>query len=176
MRLSKQGLELIKKWEQLRLTAYPDGVGVYTIGYGHTKNVSSGMTISEQTANMYLKQDVTEFEYQVNKYTAGIKLTQSQFDALVSLVFNVGPGSIFTKDYGNSFGKGSTLYNHLKNNRFNEAGEHFTDFVKSGGVKVQGLLNRRLDEQKLFFSDMEGVKKKVTTFCCPHCSRSLSIS
>lgn len=170
MKISKEGLDFIKKEEGLRLTSYPDGVNVWTIGYGHTSGIKPNMTITPEQAEKYLKEDIEFFEKGVNDYVInkGILLEQSQFDALVSLVFNVGLGSIFTKDYGNFFGAGSTLYNHLKNFRYNEAAERFTDFKKAGGVVVQALLNRREREKAVFLKSTQLVKKKAQVVC-PSC-------
>ncbi len=155
MKTSQKGIELIKRFEGLRLFSYPDA-GAYAIGYGHTKGVRPNQQITKEVAERYLKEDLHEFETSVNKYVVnkGIPLTQNQFDALVSLVYNVGAGSIFTKNYGNSFGKGSTLYNHLKNHRFKEAAARFTDFKKANGKVNQGLLKRREQERDLFLSNL----------------------
>ncbi len=179
MKLSKQGLEFIKKEEGLRLTSYRD-VHVWAIGYGHTSGITEGMTITEKQAEDYLKEDILHFENGVNEYVINkdIPLSQSQFDALVSLTFNVGLGAIFTKNYGNSFGKGSTLYYKLRSLKYNEAAERFTDFKKAGGQVNQGLLKRREREKEMFLRGTDirtDVKKKVPVKC-PTCGSLLQLS
>ncbi len=79
-------LNALKGWEGLRTTAYKCAAGVWTIGYGHTGNVSPGQTISEAQAEQYLRQDLSSFENEVTSLAknVGVKLTQGQYDALVS--------------------------------------------------------------------------------------------
>ncbi len=163
MKTSAAGLNIIKKHEGLRLNAYKDAVGVWTIGYGHTDGVYAGQVITNQQAQAYLVQDVKNSENAVITYVLnkGIPLTQNQFDALVSLVFNVGSGSIFTKKYTNGYTSGSTLYNMILKGNFSAAAERFMDFVKAGGVTLNGLVKRRKDEMLLF---LDG-KKKVCSEC-----------
>jgi lysozyme len=158
---SDKGIALIKKWEQLRLSAYLDApsTSIWTIGYGHTKGVTSRDFIDEIQADKFLREDLMEVEAQINHYLRDVALTQNEFDALVSLVFNVGSGTIFTKRYNNGYAKGSTLYNLLLQGKKEKAGQHFTDFVKAGGQVLQGLVNRRKDEQNMF------LKKKVCSYC-----------
>lgn len=83
----------IKKFESCRLTAYQDAAGVWTIGYGHTGSVYTGMQISQEQAEDLLKEDLKRFEAAVNRYVTGA-LTQGRFDALVSFSFNVGEGAL----------------------------------------------------------------------------------
>lgn len=87
MKTSQNGITLIKSFEGLRLSAYRCPAGHLTIGYGHTSNVHEGMTITEQQAEKLLKQDIYFAELAVDMLG---KLTQNQYDALVSFVFNVG--------------------------------------------------------------------------------------
>ena len=63
--MTQKGLDLIKKYEGLRLEAYKCPAGVWTIGYGHTKGVIKGMKISKEEAEEFLKQDVSIVELQV---------------------------------------------------------------------------------------------------------------
>lgn len=95
MNVSKKGLKLIKEFEGLRLKAYKDGGGVWTIGYGHTGlvnggNIKEGLTITEEDATRLLIDDVQKFEKHVNTYVQQYRLTQNEFDALVSFAFNIG--------------------------------------------------------------------------------------
>lgn len=84
-------VDAIKEHEGLRLVAYLDSVGVWTIGYGDTgPDVVKGLTITKGQAEERLRKRLVEFEGYVNR-AVKVKLTQNQFDALVSLVYNIGP-------------------------------------------------------------------------------------
>ena len=87
MKTSPSAISLIKSFEGLSLTAYRCPAGILTIGYGHTSNVTEGMAINEQQAEKLLMQDIYFAELAVDMLG---KLTQNQYDALVSFVFNVG--------------------------------------------------------------------------------------
>ncbi|MDO5340882.1 MAG: lysozyme [Bacteroidia bacterium] len=87
MKTSPSAIALIKSFEGFSLTAYRCPAGCLTIGYGHTSNVTEGMAINEQQAEKLLKQDICFAELAVDMLG---KLTQNQYDALVSFVFNVG--------------------------------------------------------------------------------------
>lgn len=84
-------VELISKFEGLRLTAYADSAGVWTIGYGHTKGVQPGDTITPRVALDFLSQDCSIAANEVARHLPGVTLLQREFDALCSLVFNLGP-------------------------------------------------------------------------------------
>ena len=85
MVISSEGLEFIKQHEGLYLHAYDDGVGVMTIGYGHTgKDVKKGMVITEEKATDLLKKDIARFEKHVSEYNKIYHFTDSEFSALVS--------------------------------------------------------------------------------------------
>ncbi|WP_375645154.1 lysozyme, partial [Bartonella sp. MR100HLJHH] len=93
-KISSEGLALIKQWEGLRLNAYKDAIGVWTIGYGHTNNagkpfVHKGMAITEKQAEELLCQDLRQFENAVERAVT-VSLTDEQFAALVSFCYNVG--------------------------------------------------------------------------------------
>lgn len=90
--LSEQGAEFIKRFEGLRLTAYNDGTGVMTIGYGHTGDVKAGETITQAEADSYFREDVKWAVDTVNN-AVKVKLQKNQFDALVSFAYNVGEGA-----------------------------------------------------------------------------------
>ena len=91
MKASSKALELIKQLEGLRLKAYLCSGGVWTIGYGHTAGVKSGMVITKAQAEEFLLSDIAVFEKAVNDQN--LDLTQNMFDALVSFTFNVGVGN-----------------------------------------------------------------------------------
>src|SRR5690625_740647 len=150
---SQVGVDLIKEFEGLRLTAYQDSVGVWTIGYGHTNNTASadkypvyaGQTISKAKAETILKADLITFENAVNNYVT-VSINQNQFDALVSFSFNLGAGALRT----------STLLQKLNNGDVNGAANEFGRWVNAGGVQLPGLVRRREAEKQLFLSGSTG--------------------
>lgn len=140
MKISEEGLALIKEFEGLRLQAYKDSVGVLTIGYGHTgKNVFEGMLISEGQADILLAKDVEVCEKCVNGLV-NVPMTQGQFDALCSFVFNLGCGRL----------RNSTLLQCLNDGNDVEAADQFLRWNKAGGYVLPGLTRRREAERKLF--------------------------
>ena len=141
MRISRTGIELIKAHEGLRLAAYICPSGVPTIGYGHTYNVKMGDRITEEQAEKFLIDDLAVAEREVNRY--GLNLTQNQFDALVSFVFNVGVGNF----------RSSTLLKRLKANPNDpDIANQFKKWVYGGGKVLPGLVRRRNEEAKLYFN------------------------
>lgn len=137
MKISENGLKLIEQFEGLRLTAYKASKRdkYYTIGYGHCgADVKQGMTITEAQAESYLRQDVAEAEAAVNKYS-GYGWNQNQFNALVSFAYNVGNIDGLTNN-----GKRSVA----------EISAKISEYVYSGGVKLEGLVRRRAAEKALF--------------------------
>lgn len=145
MKLGKKGLELIKSFEGLRLVAYDDGGGVWTIGYGHTKGVKRGDTCTMEQAEAWLVEDVEEAEDAVKKWV-DVPLVQDQFDALVSFVFNVGPG----KPGLNKGFYSSTMRRLLNQSDYIGASNEFPRWNKDNGKVVAGLTRRREAERRLF--------------------------
>lgn len=158
MRTSEEGRQLIKGYESLSLGAYLCPAGIPTIGWGHTgPEVRIGMRpITMQTAAAYLESDLITPELAVRNYVK-VPLTQGQFDALVSLIFNVGPGratkpgspgrdGIITL----ANGQPSTLLRKLNAGDYAGAGAQFSAWNKSGGVVLGGLVRRRAAEFALF--------------------------
>lgn len=139
MNISKNGIDLIKKYEGCRLTAYKCPSGVYTIGYGHTNGVKKGQRITQRQAEAYLREDVKKFENGVNKYVSA-PLTQNQFDALVSFCFNCGLGAFKT----------SALRKKLNAKDYAGAGKELLRWNKAKGVVLEGLKQRRKAEKDLF--------------------------
>lgn len=140
MKTSDKGINLIKQFEGLRLKAYKCPAGIWTIGYGHTGGIVKGIEITEKLANDFLLNDLVFFENIVNKYVK-VQITQNQFDALVSFVFNIGP---------NAF-KESTLLKYVNMQAFSQVPEQFMRWVKGGkGEIIQGLVNRRQKEVMLW--------------------------
>ena len=141
MKASSKALELIKQFEGLRLKAYLCPGGVWTIGYGHTSGVKSGMVITKAQAEEFLLSDIAVFEKAVNDQN--LDLTQNMFDALVSFTFNVGVGNFMR----------STLLCKIKVNPLdNSIMDEFLRWVYSKGRVLPGLQRRRLAEMKLYFS------------------------
>jgi len=141
MKTSPQGIDLIKNFESLKLDAYICPSGVLTIGYGHTKNVFKGQVTTENEAEFLLRSDLEETENQINELD--LKLRQCQFDALVSFVFNLGFGNFIHSSLSERI---------LANPDDLEIAGEFIKWTKSNGVKLRGLLKRRLAETLLYFS------------------------
>ena len=144
-RINDVGFELLTTVEGCRLDAYDDGVGVWTIGYGHTKGIREGMTITQAQAEQFLQEDLEIFETYVED-AVQVDVNEDQFSALVCFCFNVGPGS-------EGFG-GSTLLRKLNAGDHQGAAEQFPVWNKGGGEPMLGLTRRRLAEQALFFSKL----------------------
>ena len=142
MKTSPKGIALIKEFEGLRLKAYLCPGGVWTIGYGHTADVKPGMVISEAQAEEYLKADLISFERYLNGL--GLALNQNQFDALISLIYNIGIGN---------FQKSTLLRKARINANDNSIMDEFLRWVYSKGRVLPGLQRRRLREMKLYFSN-----------------------
>lgn len=149
--IGPRGLALIKKYEGLLLRAYlPTSHDVWTIGYGHTAGVERGDVITEQQADELLASDVKIYEKVVLDRLSGVDLTQSMFDALVSLCYNVGPQGVSST---------STIARALRAKDYVRAANGFTlwDKQRQNGrlVILRGLTARRQEEKKLFLADGE---------------------
>lgn len=135
---------LIKKWEKLKLVAYlPTPDDVWTIGWGHTMGVKQGDKITKVQAQEFFIQDKQWAEDAVNQRVK-VPLTQEQFDALVSLVFNIG---------ANAFSR-STLLKKLNRKDYQGAADQFNVWVKQKGKTLTGLVRRRAEERSYFLSGM----------------------
>jgi lysozyme len=157
MKTSENGLNIIKNFEGLRLSAYRDVAGVWTIGYGSTryydgKPVKPGDKLaSEAQADALLRNTLGQYENAVNQHVK-VSLTQNQFDALVSFTYNEGTGAL----------QGSTLLTKLneKDNagNYRDAAAHFmawdkiTDPQTGKKVVCDTLVKRRKEESELFLS------------------------
>lgn len=144
MRTSTKGFDLIKASEGLRLTAYPDpatGGDPWTIGYGTTRGVKQGMRITAEQADQYLKADVARFEPELANLVK-VPLTQNQWDALMSFVYNLGSANLAS----------STLLKLLNVGDYTRAAEQFGRWNKAAGKEMAGLTKRRAAEQSLFLS------------------------
>lgn len=141
MKISNKGIEFIKQWEGLKLVAYQDIGDIWTIGVGHTKDVSPGMTITMAQAEEFLRQDVAEFEEAI-AHLIKVPLNQNQYDALISFSFNLGVGAL-TK---------STLLKLLNKGDYTGAANEFIKWCRANGKIVEGLMRRRAAEKRLFIS------------------------
>ena len=146
MHISEEGLELIKHFEGCPLdeegnaVAYQDAVGVWTIGYGHTKDVQEGDKWTKEKADFMLWRELEEeYEGYVNDYVH-VPLSQNQFDALCSWVYNLGPSNL----------KVSTLLKKLNNGEYEETPNQIKRWNKAGGKVLEGLVRRREAEALLF--------------------------
>ena len=143
MKTSNSGINLIRSFEDLRLKAYDDGVGVWTIGYGTTAingvAVKKGDTCTAEQAKSYMAQDLKKFESSINT-SVKVPLNQNQFDALVSLTYNIGIGAF----------KSSTLLKKLNAKDYKGAAEQFPRWNRGGGRVLNGLIKRRKIEMELF--------------------------
>lgn len=142
MKTSRKTVEEIGKFEGLSLKAYRCPSGVLTIGYGHTSGVTEGMVITKEKATSLLEQDLAVFEREVGKMFATVSLTQNQFDALVSLSFNIGASRL----------KHSLLAKKIQANKDDMSiRDEFMKYVNSKGRVLPGLVRRRKWEADLYF-------------------------
>ncbi len=139
MKISVEGLSLIKKFEGLELNAYQCAAGVWTIGYGHTKGVFEGQTIKKAEADEMLVLEMEEYEKAVNDAVT-ISIDQCMFDALVSWTYNLGPSNL----------NASTMLKVLNSGDYDGVPEQIKRWNKAGGKVLEGLIRRRNAEALLF--------------------------
>ena len=139
MNINQAGLDLIQEFEGLRLEAYQDSVGIWTIGYGHTKGVNEGDTCTKEQAQQWLAEDCHRAETCIQQ-SVSAALTENEFSALVCFVFNVGCGNFL----------GSTLLKLLNDGRIDECPAQFLRWNHAGGKVLDGLTRRRTAESELF--------------------------
>lgn len=140
--ISDAGLSLLKEREELRLTAYRDGGGVPTIGFGHTDGVRDGDTCTAAQAEEWLRKDTQRAVAAVVELVK-VKLTQAQFDALVVMVFNIGISAF----------RDSELLKRINERAFYKAIGEMVRWYWDNGKPVRGLMLRRLAEAQLFMSE-----------------------
>lgn len=145
MKTNTLGIELIKRYEGLRLQAYRDIAGVWTVGFGHTQGVTEGMVITKKEADNFLKKDVKDAERAVKELVT-VPLNENQFSALVSFVFSVGEQAF----------RNSTLLLLLNQGKYQEVRNqllrwcYVTDPVTRRKMRAEGLYKRRIEESNLF--------------------------
>ena len=142
MKTSAEGISLIKKFEGCELYAYQCSANVWTIGYGHTKDVEPGMQITQEDAEQMLVDELHEYENYINEYVTA-PLSQNQFDAMVSWVYNLGPANL----------KASTLLKVLNAGDYEGVPAQLKRWNKAGGEILDGLIRRREAEARLFKND-----------------------
>lgn len=143
MKTSENGINLIKKFEGIKLKAYQCSAGVWTIGYGHTSGVKSTDVITKEQAESLLNSDLPKYEAKVNKYISRYGWNQNEFDALVSFAFNVGSIDKLTAN-----GTRSRKVIADKMLAYNGA----------GGKVIDGLITRRKAERELFLTKVAPVQ------------------
>ncbi|MGG2098156.1 lysozyme [Acinetobacter haemolyticus] len=142
--ISEKGYEIIREFEGFRSTAYRDTGGVWTIGFGTIRypngvKVKQGDTCTLGQAELWLKNDCLWVDACLDKYVK-VKVSQNQFDALASFVYNVGETQ-FIK---------STMLSLINQNNLTAAANQFDRWIFDNGKRIQGLVNRRAKEKTLF--------------------------
>lgn len=143
---SDKARELIKTFEGCRLEAYPDpasGGAPWTIGYGHTRGVSKGMTCTQEQAENWLIEDLDKVGLQVTDLLK-VPVTQREFDALCSFAYNAGIGNLAK----------STMLKLINHGDYEKAALEFPKWDRGGGKEIAGLLRRRKAEETLFEDGM----------------------
>ncbi|ATO56909.1 lysozyme [Bartonella sp. 1-1C] len=143
-KISKNCLNYLKKWEGLRLHAYRDASGIWTIGYGHTEKagkpmVVEGMVITERKAETMLLTDLRQYERAVEK-AVYVDLSDEQFGALVSFCYNIGITAF----------QNSTLLKKLNKGDYESVPIELQKWTKAGGKRLKGLVHRRAAEAGLW--------------------------
>lgn len=136
-------LDIVKKWEGLRLKAYRCPAGVWTIGYGHTEGVKKGDVWTKKQAEEALKQQaVRRLNELLNLCPALREEPENRVSACLSLAYNIG-NSAFAR---------SSVYRFIVAKRYDDAADAFRLWNKAGGKILKGLVDRREDERRLFLS------------------------
>lgn len=152
MKISENGLKLIKKFEGCRLTAYQDAVGVWTIGYGTTNadkaitgtTICQGLRIGQETADEWLRKSIDrKYAPKVDKYNS-YQWNQNEFDALVSFAYNIGSIDGLTAQGSRTRAEISHM---------------ILAYNKVGGRELSGLTKRRQEERALFLTPVQATVK-----------------
>jgi len=141
MKTCKEAVDLIKRFEGLRLRAYKCPADVWTIGYGSTLGVQDGMIISAHEAGEFLERDLKRFEGGVTRL-CGAVAQPNQFGALVSFAFNLGLGAL----------QRSTLRQKVLRGDHSDVPAEFMKWTRGGGRILPGLVKRRAAEAELYAS------------------------
>lgn len=158
MKTGKRGIALMHSFEDCRLRAYPDpktGGKPYSIGWGNTqyadgRPVGPNDVISQARADEEFAFDLITFEMMIDQ-AVKVPLTQNQFDALVSIVYNVGPGNKAKSGILRlKSGQPSTLLRLLNAGDYKGAADQFDVWISKGSAVEKGLRRRRAAEKALF--------------------------
>ena len=139
MNISQEGISLIKKFEGCELEAYKCAAGVWTIGYGHTKDVKEGNSITKEQAESMLVHELQEYCSDVD-IAVKVDLKQNEFDSLVSWTYNLGPTNL----------NSSTMLRVLNEGKHDEVPAQMKRWNKASGQVKEGLVRRREAEALLF--------------------------
>lgn len=150
-------MNIIKKHEGLKLTAYFDPVGVPTIGWGHTATVTKEDVLNNKTITVEQAQELFEadIKWAAAAATAVTGLTRGPvFEGVTSFIFNLGPGALH--------GKSTKIGYHLMTKNYNLAATGMQRYVYAGGRKFRGLVTRRKEEGDLVLLGNTGVVLQFT--------------
>lgn len=139
MKINDEGLALIKEFEGLRLEAYQDMAGIWTIGYGCTGGIKPGLIITEDEALRRLHSRLENLEKGLLRCVR-VPLNSNEFSSLCSFAYNIGLHAFGT----------STLLKKLNAECRKEASDQFLKWTKVKGQEIAGLMRRRIAERKLF--------------------------
>jgi lysozyme len=139
MNISQEGISLIKKFEGCELEAYKCAAGVWTIGYGHTKDVKEGNSITKEQAESMLVHELQEYCNDVD-IAVKVDLKQNEFDSLVSWTYNLGPTNL----------NSSTMLRVLNEGKHDEVPAQMKRWNKASGQVKEGLVRRREAEALMF--------------------------
>lgn len=145
--VSQTAIDFIKAHEGCSLIVYLDSAHILTVGYGHVTTLPLGSVITQAQADAYLEADVGVAATrlcQIVKPDVISSLTENQYAALTSFAFNVGANPDWT------------IWKVLNARQYDQVPAELMRFVNAGGKKVQGLVNRRADEVKLWSTDEPG--------------------
>ena len=148
MKISQNGIDLIKRFEGCRFNPYRDSIGLWTIGYGHLigdgKSLPSGFNrvFTQKEIDDFLVNDLLHVESGISVLIR-VPITQNQFDALCSFCYNLGVGTL----------QKSTLLKDLNASLWDAAANDILKFHFAGGVSIPGLIKRRQAEHDLFIKE-----------------------
>jgi len=150
MQISQNGIELIKEFEGCQLSAYNDGTGTWTIGYGHTRGVKQGDVITQERAIELIIEDTQEsanyVQALINNGMIEFQVNQNMFDSLVSFTFNLGEGCLQTL---------------VKDRNKETVASKMLEYCHANGEVWEGLVRRRKAEQELFLKPSENVSRET---------------
>lgn len=152
--IPQAAFDIIQRWEGCKLAAYPDpatGGEPWTIGYGHTGGIKPGQKITQAKALQFLRSDLEIASSRLAQKVGTLivdDLTDNQYAALLSFVFNLGTGDPKKPEW--------TIWKRLRARRYDQVPGEIIKFVNANGKKLQGLVNRRTDEIRVWSTDEPG--------------------